>query len=96
MEEKEIESVILRNLAQIKEDATTSNEATVEDNPDELIKEMPSINLQQRDEEFDYLSKKAFFDEIYFKDSRLIKMYAQFTCITLLKKSYQQDLYFCL
>jgi hypothetical protein len=74
----EIEDVILSNLRKLKEEVEQSEQLEInqKDNPDYLINNLPKIekNNLVKDEEFDYYSDKKFFDEIYFKDSRLIKM----------------------
>jgi hypothetical protein len=71
----EIANVILSNLKKLKEESEAASEARddtiAEDNPDDLVKEIPKFRV--KDEEFDYFAKKSFFDEIYFKDSKLFK-----------------------
>ena len=70
---EEIKDAILSNLRQLKEKADLVMQ---EDNPDDLVNELPKFvsAADKHDEPFDYFSKKKFFDDIYFKDSRLIKM----------------------
>jgi hypothetical protein len=71
--EAEIENVILSNLKKLKEESNVgADDHVTEDNPDDLVKEIPKFRV--KDDEFDYFSKKSFLDEIYFKDSKLLKM----------------------
>jgi hypothetical protein len=77
----EIENAILSNLKKLKQDTKPSEEnvkndpenVEINDNPDELIKLMPKIS-QTQNVSFDYLAKKSYFDQIYFKNSKLIKL----------------------
>ena len=76
-----IENAILSNLKRLKEETVPEEDiknepnpenVEINDNPDELIKLMPKIN-QTQNVSFDYLAKKSYFDENYFKNSKLIK-----------------------
>lgn len=80
-----IENAIYKNLELlVKEQSLFAGE---DDNPDDLVKELSKLNQtdnqeikienkekQKQNQDFDFLSKKNFFDEIYFKNSKLIKM----------------------
>jgi hypothetical protein len=74
-----IDQAVLANLKKLKEESTAGGSlientdlVTIEDNPDDLVKEIPKFRA--KDEEFDYSVKRSFFDEVYFRDSKLLKM----------------------
>jgi hypothetical protein len=82
MESDKIKNDIIRNLKQIKKESEgdVAEEAVVDenvefkemnDNPDELVKNLPKFNQTT----FDYEANRYYFDEIYFKNSKLIILY---------------------
>ena len=87
MESDDIKGNILRNLERIKkdsismdtikEDAFKEDKETIvqeiNDNPDELVKYLPKFNQTT----FDYEANRYYFDEIYFKNSKLIILYVK-------------------
>jgi hypothetical protein len=86
MESSELKNDILRNLEQIKKDAVSSMSSDIKeeivedkreplaeemnDNPDDLVKCLPKFNQTT----YDYDAKRYYFDEIYFKNSKLITL----------------------
>ena len=87
MESVEIKNDIMRNLKQIKKESTSKGDDAEEtvvdenvefkeinDNPDELVKYLPKFNQTT----FDYEANRYYFDEIYFKNSKLIILYVSF------------------
>ena len=81
--EPDLETAILSNLKKIKnESADVKAELPLEvdpeirsseinDNPDELVKCLPKFLNQTT---YDYDAKKFYFDDIYFKHSKLLKV----------------------
>lgn len=72
-EEKSVENAIFESLEKLRQEAFADEE---EDDPDELVKELPSIKQPSPSDNtqvFDFVAHRSFFDEIYFKHSRLIK-----------------------
>jgi len=74
-----IKKAILNNLNEIKESVDLNQEVddkqVNEDDPDELINELPKFEkITKSHTVFDYESKRSYFDEIYFKNSKLFKM----------------------
>lgn len=72
-----LSEAISKNLALIKREATEEEAKKEgdedEENPIDLINRIPSINPSTRGE-FDFSANRTFFDDVYFKNSRLIKM----------------------
>jgi hypothetical protein len=79
--EKKIQNAILSNLNEIKESVDLSQNKEEddsqinEDDPDELINALSKFEkITKAHSVFDYESKRSYFDEIYFKNSKLFKM----------------------
>ena len=82
---KTLENAILRNLEKIRDlssegdkEAQMNSKQEVDskdfkDDPDELIKTLPKME-NFVGSAFNFESRKQFLDEIYFKNSKLIKM----------------------
>ena len=82
----EIEGAILKNLEKLKEStnfesdqkttSTNENPQTVTEEiiEDKFIENLPRFQELKRSH-LDFESKRWYFDQIYFKNSKLIKMY---------------------
>lgn len=74
MDTNELSKSILKNLEIIKKetkhDVRAENE-TNDDNPDELIKQIPQSNRDVG--QFDYSANRTLLEETYFKNSKLLR-----------------------
>ncbi|CAF1064378.1 unnamed protein product, partial [Brachionus calyciflorus] len=63
----------------LKNDIDVNNEESEDENPDNLIKELSKLNQPAKisgseSKDFDFIQNKSFFDEIFFKNSKLFKI----------------------
>ena len=86
MESNELKNAILSNLEliknnsissqlrQVKSDSVKEEEveqsSQINDDPDELVKSLPKFTQTT----FDYAAKQFYFDDIYFRNSKLINL----------------------
>lgn len=75
MEHKNLSEAISKNLQIIKKESLSNDNENLSDpidNPNDLLSELPKIPSSKS--EFEYCANRSFFDEIYFKNSKLITM----------------------
>ena len=72
-----IEDSVFQSLNIIKQQQKfdKKNDENDDDSPDALLNELSKLNQSKSDsKEFDYVQNKAYFDDTYFKNSKLFKM----------------------
>lgn len=67
---KSVDNAILDNLNKLKPQKEDKNEEEIK--PDDLIKDLGKFSNQPS--HFDFESKRSYFDEVYFKNSKLFKI----------------------
>ncbi len=74
MNQQNLASAIQKNLEIIKNEArsTKSGEEAEEVDPSTLIKDLPKANTSG--DSFEFSANRLFFDDIYFRNSKLIRM----------------------